>query len=550
MTGSTIGKEKTFCLRKLSLQHTCATSGERCKVTGKWVAKVCERNMRMDTRTSIETVMDTAKENYGVEVGKVMAYRARKRALEVVLGDQVKQYKRIRDYLQAVIDTNPGSRCIVTTKELVEHPSPNPRFHGMFVCLNGSKEGFLNGCRPFIGLDGCFVKLTTGQQILAATGRDGNNNIYPLAFGLVDKEDTASWCWFLTQLKIAIGGVEGKFGKYTIISDRRKGLLKAINQVFPECPQRYCLRHIYANFQQAGFRGEELKKYMYAASYSHTQHLFDVHMQNMKDESEEAWAWLSKIPVECWARYAMDTNCKTDLVVNNLSEVFNKMILDVRGKPVKTMFEGVRSKLMVRHEEKRTGAASSRWEITPTYCEILEENKKWSRNYKSQKSVGNLWQVSRGVESTYVVDLDARTCGCRRWDMTGIPCSHAISAIYKSRQQPEDFVHDFFKKPMYLEAYNPVIYPVPSEDQWRKTDTVDIDPPVFKIEKGRHQTKRRKGKFEVPEPKETSRMATITCSNCNLLGHRYTSCTQTLQPHLQMRKNQHQGQDQLKELEL
>jgi hypothetical protein len=90
------------------------------------------------------------------------------------------------------------------------------------------------------GLDGCFVKLTTGQQILATTGRDGNNNIYPLAFGLVDKEDTASWCWFLTQLKIAIGGVEGKFGKYTIISDRQKvihmlkcKLLILVNTYFP-----------------------------------------------------------------------------------------------------------------------------------------------------------------------------------------------------------------------------------------------------------------------------------------------------------------------------
>jgi hypothetical protein len=30
--------------------------------------------------------------------------------------------------------------------------------------------------------------------------------------------------------------------------------------------------------------------------------------------------------------------------VNNLSEVFNRMILDVRGKPVVTMFEGIRSK--------------------------------------------------------------------------------------------------------------------------------------------------------------------------------------------------------------
>jgi hypothetical protein len=80
----------------------------------------------------------------------------------------------------------------------------------------------VNGCVHFAGLDGCFLKLTTRQQILAATGRDGNNNIFPIAFGLVDKEDKASLTWFLTQLKAAIGGDYGKFGHYTIISDRQK----------------------------------------------------------------------------------------------------------------------------------------------------------------------------------------------------------------------------------------------------------------------------------------------------------------------------------------
>ena len=77
-------------------------------------------------------------------------------------------------------------------------------------------------CIHCAGLDGCFVKLTTGQQLLAATGRDGNNNLFPLAFALVDKEETATWSWFLTQLKYAIGGESGKFGYYTIISDRQK----------------------------------------------------------------------------------------------------------------------------------------------------------------------------------------------------------------------------------------------------------------------------------------------------------------------------------------
>jgi hypothetical protein len=120
-----------------------------------------------------------------------------------------------------------------------------------------------------------------------------------------------------------------------------QGLLNAINQIFPNCPQRYCLRHIYANFQTAGFRGEELKKFMDAASYSYTQHGFDVAMDNMKEECLEAWEWQMKIHVATWARYAMDYNCKTDLVVNNLSEVFNRMILDIREKPVRTMLSSL-----------------------------------------------------------------------------------------------------------------------------------------------------------------------------------------------------------------
>ncbi|KAE8780326.1 MATE efflux family protein 3, chloroplastic [Hordeum vulgare] len=68
-----------------------------------------------------------------------------------------------------------------------------------------------------------------------ATGRDGNNNIFLIAFGVVDKQDSDRWIWFLTQLRCCIGSGR-KFGTYTIISDRQKGLLKAINEVFPDSP--------------------------------------------------------------------------------------------------------------------------------------------------------------------------------------------------------------------------------------------------------------------------------------------------------------------------
>jgi hypothetical protein len=370
--------------------------------------------------------------------------------------------------------------------------SYSPRFHGLFFCVNAAREGFLEGCRPFIGLDGCFIKLTTGAQILAATSRDGNNNIYPLAWAVVAKEDTENWQWFLEQLKFALGGECGKFGNYTIMSDRQKGLLKAVSTVFPNSPQRFCLRHIYANFQTAGFRGEDLKKCMDSAAYSYTKDGFDLAMEELKKQSELAWAWLSKIPVHTWARWAMDTNCQTDLVNNNLSEVFNKYILDVRNKPIVTMLVGIYDKQMVRHDGKREGAFKAAWEITPHYAEKLEIMKKYSRDCIPKRADLGLWQVQSG-KVTHEVNIPSRCCSCRKWQMTGLPCNHAVSAIYKACMHPEDFVSDFFKKSYYLKSYQPVFQPMPAEHGWTKTNTPDIMPPAFKDHmKGRRQEKKKK----------------------------------------------------------
>ncbi|KAE8802401.1 MATE efflux family protein 3, chloroplastic [Hordeum vulgare] len=179
--------------KKMEDRHTCPSSAENTKVTTKWLAKAAEPSLRADPRAPADALIKNSKVNFSVDVSRSVAYRARRKAIKVVQGDQKEQYCRLRDYLQAVIDTNPGSRCIVTTFEDPENLAPTPRFKYMFYCLHASKQGFLNGCRPFIGLDGCFIKLTTGQQILAATGRDGNNNIYPIAFGVLDKEDGDSW---------------------------------------------------------------------------------------------------------------------------------------------------------------------------------------------------------------------------------------------------------------------------------------------------------------------------------------------------------------------
>ena len=112
--------------------------------------------------------------------------------------------------------------------------------------------------------------------------------------------------------------------------------------------------------------------------------------------------------------------------------------------------------------------------------------------------------------------------------------------MQKVKIHPEDYVNAFFKKPMYCETYNHIIFPVPGPDHWPHTPGDDISPPVFREKKGKKQTTKRKGLFEVPAKKDTSRIGTVTCSNWKKQGHRINNCGVPLKPKFQMRLNKHQ----------
>lgn len=71
-------------------------------------------------------------------------------------------------------------------------------------------------------------------------------------------------------------------------------------------------------------------------------------MDSLKAFDVEAWKRVKAIPKEHISMHAFRTASKTDLVINNLSEVFNKYILDCRDKPIKTMTELLRTRLMTR----------------------------------------------------------------------------------------------------------------------------------------------------------------------------------------------------------
>ncbi|KAL4341483.1 hypothetical protein GQ457_08G028060 [Hibiscus cannabinus] len=147
--------------------------------------------------------------------------------------------------------------------------------------------------------------------------------------------------------------------------------------------------------------------------------------------------------------------------------------------------------------------------------------------YHLMNAGGQRWEVSAGFEDQHVVDLEAQTCNCRKWDLTGIPCIHVAFVILHIGARPEDFVNPCYRKETQLKIYSHMVKPLRGPKQWSHYQTDEpILPPVIRRPIDRPQTKRRK---EPDEPvKATGRLAKLgvqmTCSKCGSKGHNKGSC--------------------------
>ena len=69
------------------------------------------------------------------------------------------------------------------------------------------KKDYLEGCRPFLGLDGCHLKGPYDGILLFAVSIDGNEGLFSMAYGVVEIECKNRWRFFFQYLYLCIGGV-------------------------------------------------------------------------------------------------------------------------------------------------------------------------------------------------------------------------------------------------------------------------------------------------------------------------------------------------------
>nr|GEX37072.1 putative RNA-directed DNA polymerase, eukaryota, reverse transcriptase zinc-binding domain protein [Tanacetum cinerariifolium] len=109
----------------------------------------------------------------------------------------------------------------------------------------------------------------------------------------------------------------------TFISDRQKGILPAIAQVFLCSKHRLCIRHIYENFK-AQWKGNQFKELVWRCVAAIIVPYFDRQMEKLKSLDEGAYEYLKKIPPQHWSISYFSGRANYDVLLNNLCEVFNR----------------------------------------------------------------------------------------------------------------------------------------------------------------------------------------------------------------------------------
>lgn len=175
--------------------HKCVEINRNHLCNSKYLAKRFRDRIIEQPNIRIFKFQETIRKELGIHVGKTTAMRDRAKVLTEIMGDHIVEFKRIHDYRDEVLRTNPGSTCVFKVGE--RDANGKLVLLSFYVYFDALKKAFLYGCRRCIGLDGYFLKGACKGQLLVVVCKDGNNQMMPIALAVMKYENATTWSWFV-----------------------------------------------------------------------------------------------------------------------------------------------------------------------------------------------------------------------------------------------------------------------------------------------------------------------------------------------------------------
>ncbi|XP_056695664.1 uncharacterized protein [Spinacia oleracea] len=507
-------------VRRVIGEHICHRNMKKNRqLKANWVAQQFLEVFKARPHWPAREIMESVRRAFKVLISRNLAYKIKYAAHKMLHGSMHEHYKKVGGYIEALKSTSPG-----TDIELVTDPTKQtvpPVFQRLFTCFEGLQKGWKLGCRKVICIDACFLKTFLGGQLLVAVGRDGNDQMYPIAWAVAEGENNNSWEWFMIKLQKCLDLDDGE--GIAVISDEHVAIINAVASVLPKAEHRHCARHIFAHWHKS-FKGDQMKLLFWKIAKAYNLADFNDAVEEMNAINEDAVTAFKSYNPKLFCRAYLDISMKTDAITSNMAETFNGHIINARTKDLIYMLEDIRISLMQRLVVKRQAMQKS----TSTVCQRiqvkLDQEKAKAANCDVIPSTDTLFNVNYYLDQL-VVDLEAKTCSCRKWNMLGYPCCHAVACIYFLNKEAEDFVEDCYKRETYLKAYAGSIPPIDGERYWPRVE-YGLDPPPIKIGPGRPRVNRRKDPMEDPKKPGTLQRTgmEMTCSIYHVKGHNKRRC--------------------------
>ena len=239
-------------------------------------------------------------------------------------------------------------------------------FKYVFWAFAPSIAGFTH-FRPVISIDGTLLYGKYKGKLLIAMTTNANNEIFLLAFAVVNDEMGASWGWFLSCLRTAIWDVVPNFG-ICIISDRHKGIISSIREWpndYVPVYNRYCIRHVANNFNTQ-FNDKLLKSLALKAGYEHQDSKLEKILDCLKEAElkfsldpnpniakKKLYSYLMKEGLEKWT-LSHDGGHRYGAMTTNMSECFNGVLKGACGLAIFALVDYIWCKLIAYFNDRRT----------------------------------------------------------------------------------------------------------------------------------------------------------------------------------------------------
>ncbi|XP_015967136.1 uncharacterized protein LOC107490832 [Arachis duranensis] len=279
--------------------------------------------------------MESVESAYGYKVFYKKVWLAKQKAIARIYGYCDDSYNQLERYFNALQTFVPGTIADLQTRPYYVDNTldrESVMFHQVFWSFPSCVKAFKH-CKPLVSVDGTHLYGKYTGTLLMGIAQDGNNNILPIAFALVERENTDAWYFFLTNLRRHVATQPD----VPLIFDRHVAIKAALEREGCGWEHNvYCVRHIASNFA-TNFKSKEAKRHLVSAAYSKTQEQAQYYLELISAEdpatSPAIMAWIRGLEPPKWLQHR-DEGRRYGHMTTNLSECINSVMKGTRNLPV------------------------------------------------------------------------------------------------------------------------------------------------------------------------------------------------------------------------